>query len=180
MLPASPRRCALARGRLRRGLTLALACAALATALAPAAHAADSPEASLAAKYAPVVRLVAQPTACGHGEPYEPLPAEAVLGSREVALKGPWSGSNLVKVAPTAADLAQGLAGYHLDLPGNALSPKCTYEQWEDELERTFKPTTYARVISEQGQTALQFWFFYVFNDYNDTHEGDWEFIHFE
>ena len=27
------------------------------------------------------------------------------------------------------------------------------------------------------GQLALQYWFFYVFNDYNDKHEGDWEMI---
>ncbi len=27
------------------------------------------------------------------------------------------------------------------------------------------------------GQLALQYWFFYVFNDYNNKHEGDWEMI---
>ena len=27
------------------------------------------------------------------------------------------------------------------------------------------------------GQLALQYWFFYLFNDYNDKHEGDWEMI---
>ena len=25
------------------------------------------------------------------------------------------------------------------------------------------------------GQLALQYWFYYVFNDWNNTHEGDWE-----
>ena len=38
----------------------------------------------------------------------------------------------------------------------------------------------YARVVGEPahpGQLALQYWFFYVFNDYNDKHEGDWEMI---
>src|SRR5262249_19636803 len=27
------------------------------------------------------------------------------------------------------------------------------------------------------NQLALQYWFFYVFNDFNDKHEGDWEMI---
>jgi hypothetical protein len=27
------------------------------------------------------------------------------------------------------------------------------------------------------GRLALQYWFFYVFNDWNNTHEGDWEMI---
>jgi hypothetical protein len=27
------------------------------------------------------------------------------------------------------------------------------------------------------GKLALQYWFFYVFNDFNNTHEGDWEMI---
>ena len=27
------------------------------------------------------------------------------------------------------------------------------------------------------GQLALQYWFFYVFNDFNNLHEGDWEMI---
>ena len=27
------------------------------------------------------------------------------------------------------------------------------------------------------GQLALQYWIFYVFNDWNNLHEGDWEMI---
>ena len=30
---------------------------------------------------------------------------------------------------------------------------------------------------AKPGQLALQYWFFYLFNDYNDKHEGDWEMI---
>ena len=29
----------------------------------------------------------------------------------------------------------------------------------------------------ELGKVALQYWFFYPFNDFNNTHEGDWEMI---
>ena len=39
-------------------------------------------------------------------------------------------------------------------------------------------PTVYAHVATDAafpGQLALQYWFYYVFNDWNNTHEGDWE-----
>ena len=38
----------------------------------------------------------------------------------------------------------------------------------------------YAHVASEAaspGKLALQYWFFYAFNDFNNLHEGDWEMI---
>jgi hypothetical protein len=42
------------------------------------------------------------------------------------------------------------------------------------------EPTVYAHVATEPGdpgQLALQYWFFYVFNHWNNTHEGNWEMI---
>ena len=42
------------------------------------------------------------------------------------------------------------------------------------------EPTTYAHVATEDGRgdrLALQYWFFYPFNDYTNKHEGDWEMI---
>lgn len=149
-------------------------------ALAGRGGAATDPSSQLALKYAPVIRLVAQQEPCGHGEPYQPDNVNVVLGNDEVALRGPWEGANLVKVAPTAHDLAAGLFGYHLDFPGSPLSPGCSYEQWAQRLEAESASAMYARVVGEPahpGQLALQYWFFYVFNDYNDKHEGDWEMI---
>jgi len=38
----------------------------------------------------------------------------------------------------------------------------------------------YAHIATEQGrpdELALQYWFFYVFNDFANKHEGDWEMI---
>jgi hypothetical protein len=130
-------------------------------ALVPAVALGDvSAEATLADRYAPVVRLVAQHEECGAGEPFSPTDVDAVLGNDQVALRGPWEGSNLVKVAPTAADLAAGLLNYHLDFPGDALQPGCTYEQWQRGFGPASTPTTYTRVRSESGRTALQYWFF--------------------
>jgi hypothetical protein len=131
----------------------------------------------LAERYAPVVRLVEQERPCGHGEAFEPTDVNLVLGSPDVALRGPWGGDNVVKVAPTARDLARGLFDYNLDFPGNALAPGCTYEQWSRRITAGSPPTTYAHEVQGAGRLALQYWFFYVFNDFNDKHEGDWEMI---
>ncbi len=38
----------------------------------------------------------------------------------------------------------------------------------------------YAHVVTEPehpGKVALQYWLFYPFNDFNNTHEGDWEMV---
>ena len=137
-------------------------------------------EVSLAARYAPVIKLVGSPEECGAGEPYVPIDVDALFDQPTVALRGPWSGANLVKVGPSAADLARGLYGYHLDFPGDALDPGCTYLDWSRRLMVGRVPTVYAHVVGDPdhpGQIALQYWMFYVFNDWNNLHEGDWEMI---
>ena len=96
-----------------------------------------------------------------------------------VALRGPWNASDLVKIGPAAEDLA-GRYEYHLDFPGSALDPGCDYERWARRLTTGSAPTVYAHVAGEPsapGKLALQYWFFYPFNDFNNTHEGDWEMI---
>ncbi len=73
-----------------------------------------------------------------------------------------------------------GLFEYHLDFPGSALEPGCTYELWARRLTEGAEPTVYAHVATDPGapgKLALQYWFFYAFNDFNNTHEGDWEMI---
>src|SRR4051812_5863527 len=110
------------RYRLRGAVCTGVAGAVLLCAAAAGASAAD-PAAELAARYAPVVRLVAQTTPCTHGEPYDPAPVGVVLANAEVALRGPWGDGNVVKIAPTEGDLSQRLTGYHLDFPGDALNP---------------------------------------------------------
>ena len=64
-----------------------------------------------------MVRLVEQKEECGPGEPYHPLDVNALFGQPTVALRGPWNGSDLVKIGPTARDLTGGLYDYHLDFP---------------------------------------------------------------
>jgi hypothetical protein len=162
-----------------RFLPLTAALAALAIALPSGTRAADATT-ELAQRYAPVVRLVEQNESCKHGEPYVPTDVNAVLGNPDVALRGPWDKTNLIKVAPTAQDLSTGLFDYHLDFPGSALTPGCSYDTWSHRINQGRVPTAYAHVVKEPaypGRLALQYWFFYVFNDFNNKHEGDWEMI---
>ena len=149
-------------------------------ALAPAeAKAGLADEQALAERYAPVVRLVEQPVECGPGEPYEPTNVDLLFGNSTVALRGPWNPTDLVKIAPAAADIAHRYE-YHLDFPGNALDPGCDYERWSRRLTEGSNPTVYAHVARDPGfpgKLSLQYWLFYPFNDWNNYHEGDWEMI---
>ena len=155
------------------------AVAAMALAWSGVASAALRDETELAERHAPVVKLVEQTEECGPGEPYVPLDVDLLFDEPTVALRGPWNAVDLVKIGPTAADLAQ-LYEYHLDFPGNALRPGCDYERWARRLGQARNPTVYAHVASEPGRPgmlALQYWLFYAFNDWNNLHEGDWEMI---
>jgi hypothetical protein len=152
----------------------------LALVLAPAAAADVADETALAEKYAPVVRLVTQEEECGPGEPYRPLDVDVLFDEPTVALRGPWGGTDVVAVGPPADVLAKGLYEYHLDFPGDALDPGCDYERWERRIAEGMRPTVYAHVATDPGypgKLALQYWFFYSFNDWNNKHEGDWEMI---
>jgi hypothetical protein len=136
-------------------------------------------ETALASRFAPIVRLVAQPEPCGPGEPYDPIDVDALFDNQTVAMRGPW-GMDLVKIAPAAGDLTSARYGYVLDFPGNALHPGCGYEQWARRITAGRSPTVYAHVATDPkhpGKLSLQYWLYYAFNDWNNTHEGDWEMI---
>jgi hypothetical protein len=160
------------------GTTRAIAVALCLTgALLAAGPATAGPEEDLAAKYSPVVRLVDQPEECGPGEPYIPTDVDVLFDEPTVALRGPWNRTDLVKIGPEATDLDNRYE-YHLDYPGDPLNAGCDYEKWARRLTKTSRPTVYAHVATDPGypgKLALQYWFFYPFNDFNNTHEGDWE-----
>jgi hypothetical protein len=146
---------------------------------APAAWADLDDEQALAEKHAPVVRLVEQSEECGPGERYPLMDVDLLFDEPSVALRGPWNAVDLVDIAPSVEQLS-GLYDYHLDYPGNALNPGCDYERWARRLTEGAPSTVYAHVATEAGRPgmlALQYWFFYPFNEFNNLHEGDWEMI---
>jgi hypothetical protein len=169
---------------------LALLFAALLPALALAAGKAPEPEAqsraaaeALARRYAPITMLREEedPPCETSAEQYEPTTVDTVLGNPTVTLTAWMPGRGLVPVkkAPTAADVA-GLTGdYYLDLEGEVLGDTCVYARAFRKLlaEGRAPAVTYAHIAREEGHSgfALQYWFFWYFNQFNDLHEGDWE-----
>ena len=141
------------RGRLLPVLVLSAAAAA---ALALPTPALAGPEEDLAARYAPVVRLVEQLEECGPGEPYEPSDVDAYFDEETVSLRGPWRSNDLVEIAPGASALARGLYEYNLDFPGDALDPGCDYERWARRITADTEPTVYAHVVADAEHPCSQ------------------------
>jgi hypothetical protein len=173
-------------GRRARGLGLAVAVLLAVPAPARAEYGAEdlAAEQALAEAYAPVMMLVRQDEACGPGEPYVPSDVDALFDEPSIALRGPWTDRDLVTVGPSAEELSAGLEGYALDQPGDPLKPGCDYERWAADVWGSDpQPTIYAHVATEAGvedRIALQYFFYYPFNDYNNKHESDWERIQVE
>jgi hypothetical protein len=138
----------------------------------------DTAAQTLAERYSPVVRLQKLGTRCDDGEQFQPTDVNAVLGDQQVALRGPWRPPDLVKTQPEGTDLVRGYPGHFLDFPGDPLRPGCDYAEWSARINSTHPATVYAHVAGDPaypGKLSLEYWFFYIFNDYNNTHEGDWE-----
>jgi hypothetical protein len=159
-----------------------LAAVALAGVIANGARAADRPDQILADRYAPVVELKTQSVPCGKGEGYRPVAVGLVFGREDVALfHGPSAGKyTRVRRAPAARDLHGRGRDFYLDLPGHPVSEACSYEKWFKTIGADAPNAVYAHVATERGQPgrlALQYWLYYVFNDFNDKHESDWEMI---
>ncbi len=183
------------RSPLRRATIAALTIGALTTAVAamtaaPVAAQTDgqvsagsSPEQELVEKYAPILMLKAQEAACDpDGEPYSPQAVDIVLDNPDVVLRQVGNGDPILAVAPTAADLHGRSEGFFLDFPGGALAPGCIYEEDFDRYTGTVtgdrKPVVYAHIATqadEPDQLAVQYWFWWYFNDWNNKHESDWE-----
>lgn len=140
-----------------------------------------SAEQQLAEKYAPVVMLQAQPRACSdEGEPYAPMAVDSLLENPEISLRQVSPGDPVNKWAPTAADLFELGGAFYLDFPGESLDPGCIYERDFRRYTSGEESAVYAHVVqqaNEPDQIALQYWFFWYYNDWGNTHEGDWESI---
>lgn len=168
----------------RRVLVVASAVAVLA--VPTVAGAQSAAERELARRHAPVMMLKENPhPPCSRsGEQYRPSPVEITLGNPTVRLVRPPTGGRFEQTrvlahGPTAGDIA-GLGGdYYLDLVGHPRRPGCTYARESERLMHGRRPVIYAHVVREPGVRgiALQYWFYYLFNQFNDEHESDWEMI---
>ncbi len=169
------------------GITLAMALSSVG--IPPMTAQAQEPTAAqrLADMYAPTMFVQRHPEECSQeGEPYLPAPVEAVLGNPSVELRRIAQDGErddpVIMNGPTAQDLAGLDDTYYLNFPGDPRNPGCDYERWFRDIveERGIQPTVYARIATETdrpGQIALQYWHYWVFNDFNNNHESDWEMV---
>ncbi len=161
------------------------------TSVAPLPHSAsaqnDTPEIELVRKYAPIVYVKEQPSECSStGEPYLPVSVDAIFDDPDVTVRRIKTGDEpedpVVQTAPNAQSLAGLDENHYLDLPGNPRNPQCDYEEWFRlrSAEKGIEPLLYARIATEEGrpgELALQYWHYWVFDDFNNTHESDWEMV---
>jgi hypothetical protein len=141
----------------------------------------EEPDAAreLAERYAPIVMIKAQDEPCdADGEPYAPTSVDIVLDNPEVVLRQLGGGDPVLMRAPGASDLFGLGEGVFLDFPGSSLDPGCLYETDFDRFSSGTPPVVYAHIVQEEGhpdQLALQYWLYWYYNDWNNTHESDWE-----
>ena len=142
----------------------------------------------LADRWVPVAMLRTQSQPCStEGEPYIPISVDITLNNPDVLLRkripgGDPANDPIVMSGPSAADLVGLDSSYYLDLPGDSLAPGCTYETWSREriAELGLTPSVYAHITTEPGrpgQLAIQYWFYYAYDSFNNSHESDWEMI---
>ena len=140
-----------------------------------------SAEQQLAERYSPVMMLKDQEEECDrNGEGYEPMAVDSLFSNPQIALRQVGTDDPVVKWAPTARDVFGLGKGFYLDFPGGSLEPGCIFERDFRAYTADEKPAVYAHVVVQPDrpdELVLQYWSFWYFNDWNNTHEGDWELI---
>jgi hypothetical protein len=145
-------------------------------------------EQMLADRYAPVVylRQVNRDICDTENEGFDPVSVEFVLGQPDIPLmdtaNGRPSGTRrTIAESPSAADLYGLGEPYFLDFPGSPIRPRCDYRRYFSARVASggVENVAYAHIYHEPGtdELALQYWLFYYFNDWNNSHEGDWEMV---
>ncbi len=146
----------------------------------------DSAAQQLAEKYSPILMLRQQKSNCDYkGEGFFPTSVDWIWGNPDVTLKavgtGKASSDPVIKVGPEAADLVNAGPESYLDFKGDPRNPGCTYEQYfkAKAAELGLEPSVYAKFVysPSEHRLYLEYWYYFYFNDWNDTHESDWEML---
>jgi hypothetical protein len=126
---------------------------------------------ALARTYTPVLRLSA-------AEPYHPLRLEDYLSVSTLHSGAPPHGP-LLQTHPTLFSLPALRGNFYLDVSGaEPNSHASSYPRIEQRLRASRpRPTVYFRVVRQPatGRVAIEYWFLYLYNNFYDKHEADWE-----
>ena len=130
-----------------------------------------SAAAALARAYAPLLRL-------SSGEPYRPLRIEDYLAGSSLRGGSPPRGT-LLQPHPTLFSLPTASGRSYLDVAGGEpYSRPSPYPGLEQKLRSTRpRPTVYWHLVRDpgSGRVAIEYWLLYLYNDFSDKHEADWE-----
>ena len=125
----------------------------------------------LAKKYAPLLRLAS-------GEHYRPLRLEDYL-TRTVLRSGSPPHGTIAQTKPTLFSLPVTSAPTYLDIRGAQPNSQASqYRVIEQQLRLARpRPTVYFHLAYQpgQGRVAIEYWLLYLYNDFYDQHEADWE-----
>jgi len=126
---------------------------------------------ALARTYAPLLRL-------GSGEPYRPLRLEDYVSAASLHGGSPPSGP-LQQAHPTLFSLPTVSGRTYLDVAGAEPSTSpLAYRSVQQRLQAARpRPAVYWHVARQPatGRVAIEYWFLYLYNDFYDRHEADWE-----
>ena len=101
-----------------------------------------------------------------------------LLGNRQIFLRQLGTDNPVLMNGPGASDVFGLGEGFYLDFPGSALAPGCIYERDFRTYSSGRPAVVYAHIVGQAdrpGTLALQYWFYWYFNDWNNKHESDWE-----
>jgi hypothetical protein len=141
----------------------------------------DNCKAMLAARYSPILHMVGSGAPCTSGsDPYDPESVDELLNQPDVNLMDSASHPPpIVTQGPSAQDLASATPTNFLDLPGDIVNNPCDFEQ-EYQASHHGAPVTYANVVTDHNDPnylAVQYWFYYWGDEWENVHESDWEMI---
>ncbi len=161
-------------------VVLAAVSALVSIAVAPSTATAQSdPAQELVDRYAPIVMVKAQDGECDtDGEQYAPSSVDIVLDNPQIVLRQLGTHNPVMTAGPGADDLFDLGEGFYLDFPGDALAPGCTYEKDFQRYSGDRRAAVYAHIARQDDrpdQLAVQYWFYWYYNDWNNKHESDWE-----
>jgi hypothetical protein len=162
-------------------LTTLLSLLSVVAAAGPAYADSSAAARRLAETYSPIVMLRDFHAGCtGEGEHYVPMRVDPLLDNPEMVLRQVGTNNPVLGVAPSGAQLYGRGPGTYLDFPGDALKPGCIYADDSARYVPLSESAVYAHVTTQAnrpGYVALQYWLYWYYNDWNDKHESDWEFV---
>jgi hypothetical protein len=128
---------------------------------------------ALAEQFAPTLRLSA-------AEHYRPIRAEDYLAHATFHTGLPPRGP-VAQLHPTLFSLPTAVGASYLDIRGAQPSLYASrYRTIEQRLEQDRpRSTVYWRLAHQfsTGRLAIEYWFLYLYNDFVDRHEADWEHV---